>query len=106
MGTNHAAAWFVPIETQRLSLEEFSQAKHGAPKMTEIVTYALDDGIATLTMDDGKANAMAPAMSGALNENLDRARSRFSFNAPLIAGAMAFALPSSIVSVAIPSSRA
>ena len=67
------AAWFVPIETQRLSLEEFSQAKHGAPKMTEIVTYALDDGIATLTMDDGKANAMAPAMSGALNENLDRA---------------------------------
>jgi enoyl-CoA hydratase len=37
------------------------------------VTYSLEDGIATLTLDDGKANAMAPAMSAALNENLDRA---------------------------------
>ncbi len=41
--------------------------------MSEIVTYTLDDGIAVLTMDDGKANAMAPAMSGALNAALDRA---------------------------------
>lgn len=41
--------------------------------MTEIVTYSLADGIATLTMDDGKANAMAPAMSAALNAGLDRA---------------------------------
>ena len=41
--------------------------------MTDIVTYSLEDGIATLTLDDGKANAMAPAMSAALNENLDRA---------------------------------
>lgn len=41
--------------------------------MTEIVTYSLTDGIATLTMDDGKANAMAPAMSAALNAGLDRA---------------------------------
>lgn len=41
--------------------------------MTEIVTYSLADDIATLTMDDGKANAMAPAMSAALNAGLDRA---------------------------------
>jgi enoyl-CoA hydratase/carnithine racemase len=43
--------------------------------LTEIVTYSLADDIATLTMDDGKANAMAPAMSSALNTGLDRAAS-------------------------------
>ncbi len=43
--------------------------------MTEIVTYSLANDIATLTMDDGKANAMAPAMSAALNAGLDRAAS-------------------------------
>lgn len=41
--------------------------------MADIVTYSLADDIATLTMDDGKANAMAPAMSAALNAGLDRA---------------------------------
>lgn len=41
--------------------------------MTDIVTYSLSDRIATLSMDDGKANAMAPAMSAALNAGLDRA---------------------------------
>jgi enoyl-CoA hydratase/carnithine racemase len=43
--------------------------------LTEIVTYSLANDIATLTMDDGKANAMAPAMSAALNAGLDRAAS-------------------------------
>ena len=43
--------------------------------MSEFLTYALTDDIATLTMDDGKANAMAPAMSAALNDALDRAAS-------------------------------
>ncbi len=41
--------------------------------MPDPVTYSLADGIATLAMDDGKANAMAPAMSAALNAGLDRA---------------------------------
>ena len=41
--------------------------------MADIVTYYLADDIATLTMDDGKANAMAPVMSAALNAGLDRA---------------------------------
>tara|TARA_B100000676_G_scaffold306791_1_gene363795 strand:+ start:761 stop:1432 length:672 start_codon:yes stop_codon:yes gene_type:complete len=41
--------------------------------VADIVTYSMEDSIATLTLDDGKANAMAPAMSAALNENLDRA---------------------------------
>lgn len=41
--------------------------------MSEIMTYRQEDGIAVLTMDDGKANAMAPAMSGALDAALDRA---------------------------------
>lgn len=39
--------------------------------MSEPVTYSLAGGIATLAMDDGKANAMAPAMTAALNAGLD-----------------------------------
>lgn len=41
--------------------------------MSGILAYSLAGGIATLAMDDGKANAMAPAMSAALNGGLDRA---------------------------------
>lgn len=41
--------------------------------MTDLVSYAFTDGVATLTMDDGKANAMGPAMQAALNAALDRA---------------------------------
>ncbi len=43
--------------------------------MPDPVTYSLAGGIATLAMDDGKANAMAPAMSAGLNAGLDRAAS-------------------------------
>jgi len=42
-------------------------------RMTELTTYALDDGVATITMDDGKANALSSAMLGALMAALDRA---------------------------------
>ena len=41
--------------------------------MTDLVSYAFADGVATLTMDDGKANAMGPAMQASLNAALDRA---------------------------------
>lgn len=41
--------------------------------MNEIVSYQLDGGIATITMDDGKANAMSVAMLAALNTALDHA---------------------------------
>ena len=41
--------------------------------MTDLVTYSFADGVATVTMDDGKANAMGPAMQAALNAALDRA---------------------------------
>jgi enoyl-CoA hydratase len=41
--------------------------------MTDLVSYAFADGVATLTMDDGKANAMGPAMQEALNTALDQA---------------------------------
>jgi enoyl-CoA hydratase len=41
--------------------------------MTDLVSYAFVDGVATLTMDDGKANAMGLAMQAALNSALDRA---------------------------------
>lgn len=37
------------------------------------VSYQLDEGIATLTMDDGKVNAISTAMLAALNGALDRA---------------------------------
>ena len=42
--------------------------------MSSLVTYELADGIATLTMDDAKANAMSVAMLQALNDALDRAQ--------------------------------
>jgi enoyl-CoA hydratase len=41
--------------------------------MTDLVSYAFADGVATLTMDDGKANAMGPLMQAALNAAFDRA---------------------------------
>ncbi len=41
--------------------------------MTDLVSYSFADGVATLTMDDGKANAMGPAMQAALNTALDQA---------------------------------
>ena len=41
--------------------------------MAALVDYRLDDRIATITMDDGKVNALSPAMLGELNAALDRA---------------------------------
>ncbi|MBL1075924.1 crotonase/enoyl-CoA hydratase family protein [Nocardia sp. 2] len=41
--------------------------------MTDLVRYDLTAGTATLTMDDGKANVMTPAMLAALTDALDRA---------------------------------
>ena len=41
--------------------------------MDDTVRYSLADDIATLTMDDGKVNAMTPTMCAALNNGLDRA---------------------------------
>lgn len=38
-----------------------------------LVTYALDGGIATIVMDDGKVNALSPAMFGDLNAAFDSA---------------------------------
>jgi enoyl-CoA hydratase/carnithine racemase len=43
------------------------------PTMDSLVSYDLADGIATLTMDDGKVNAVSPSMLVALNDALDRA---------------------------------
>jgi len=42
-------------------------------RLNDNVRYSLVDGIATLTMDDGKVNAMTAAMSAALDNGLDRA---------------------------------
>ena len=41
--------------------------------MSELVTVDIQDDVATLTMDDGKANALSLAMSMAINAGLDRA---------------------------------
>ncbi|WP_434458105.1 crotonase/enoyl-CoA hydratase family protein [Stutzerimonas urumqiensis] len=41
--------------------------------MTDLVTYHLDDGVATLTLCNGKVNALSPAVIEALNAALDRA---------------------------------
>jgi enoyl-CoA hydratase len=42
--------------------------------MGSLVTYEFKDGVATITMDDGKANALSPDMQAGLNEALDQAR--------------------------------
>lgn len=41
--------------------------------MTELATYALDGRIATVTLDDGKANALSIAMLKTLHDALDQA---------------------------------
>jgi enoyl-CoA hydratase len=41
--------------------------------MGELVTYRLGEGIAEITLDDGKANVMSPAMMAQINAALDRA---------------------------------
>ncbi|BFM15036.1 crotonase/enoyl-CoA hydratase family protein [Maricurvus nonylphenolicus] len=41
--------------------------------MSNLVTYSLEEGVATLTLDDGKANALSLDMIAAINEALDRA---------------------------------
>jgi enoyl-CoA hydratase len=41
--------------------------------MSSLVNYALEESVATITLDDGKVNALSPAMQEAVNEALDRA---------------------------------
>ncbi len=41
--------------------------------MPSLVTYQLDRGVATITIDDGKANVLSFDMLAAINEALDRA---------------------------------
>jgi len=41
--------------------------------MTALVTYQLDDSVATITMDDGKVNVLSPLMLADLGAALDRA---------------------------------
>lgn len=44
-----------------------------AGESDELVRYALHEGVATITMDDGRANALGPAMQHAIHAALDRA---------------------------------
>ncbi len=41
--------------------------------MTELVSYGVDEGVATITMDDGKVNVLSLPMLTALGDALDRA---------------------------------
>lgn len=41
--------------------------------MSELTSYALEDGVATITLDDGKVNALSPAMQAEIFAALDRA---------------------------------
>ena len=41
--------------------------------MSELATYELADGIATITMDDGKVNALSTAMIGQVSAHFDQA---------------------------------
>ena len=41
--------------------------------MSQLVSYQLDDGIATLTLNNGKVNAFSPALIADFNTALDQA---------------------------------
>lgn len=41
--------------------------------MSDLVSYEIEDGIATLTLKNGKVNALSPAMFDALNDAFDKA---------------------------------
>ena len=41
--------------------------------MSDLLTYTLEDGVATITLDDGKANAFSNLMFDAVNAAMDRA---------------------------------
>ena len=41
--------------------------------MSELITYHAEDGIATLTLNNGKVNAISPDVIDAFNAALDRA---------------------------------
>lgn len=41
--------------------------------MSDLVRYESSDGVATIVLDDGKANVLSPAMQGAIHAALDRA---------------------------------
>jgi len=41
--------------------------------MTDLTSYSLDDGVATISLDDGKVNALSSAMLGAISRAFDRA---------------------------------
>jgi enoyl-CoA hydratase len=41
--------------------------------MAELVTYELEQGVATIALDDGKVNVLSPGMLAAINGALDRA---------------------------------
>ena len=41
--------------------------------MSELISYQLDDGVATLTLANGKVNAISPAVIEAFNQALDHA---------------------------------
>ena len=43
--------------------------------MSDRTSYALDDGVATITMDDGKVNALSPDMLGEVSAHFDTAES-------------------------------
>ena len=41
--------------------------------MSDLISYQLEDGIATLTLNNGKVNAIAPDVIAAFNAALDQA---------------------------------
>lgn len=52
-----------------------------------LVSYEMkDDGVAVITMDDGRANALGPDMSAAINAALDRAEADEAVGAIVLAG--------------------
>lgn len=51
----------------------FVTALRNVARMSDTVNYDLTESVATVTMDDGKANVLSPTMQANLNEAFDRA---------------------------------
>src|SRR5580692_4984076 len=66
--------WTTGVVSGRQSCFRFRYAGR-IPFMSELVSYAAADGIATIAMDDGKVNVLSLEMLAAINKAFDQAES-------------------------------
>lgn len=68
-----SACWLLPLDPARVRRDLVTRGATYNWRMTSLTSYDLSDGIAAITLDDGKVNALSPAMTGEIAAQLDRA---------------------------------